>query len=99
MQYNKYINAWAKNCLAVYIIHMHPLFWDKICGFLQIEEISPLCFIPYSLGMSVILYFALVTVEKIRLFFFDKIENGFNDRIMNIRMVKNIENMIKLGKA
>lgn len=49
--------------------------------------------------MSVILYFALVTVEKIRLFFFDKIENGFNDRIMNIQMVKNVENMIILTKA
>lgn len=99
MKYNKYINVWAKNCLAVYIIHMHPLFWDKICEFLQIEEISPLYFIPYSLGMSIILYFALATVEKIRLFFFDKIENRFNDKIMNIQMVKNIENMIKLTKA
>lgn len=99
MQYNKYINAWAKNCLAVYIIYTHPLFWNEICELLQIKEISPLCFIPYSLGMSVILYFALVTVEKIRLFFFDKIENGFNDRIMNIQMVKNVENMIILTKA
>lgn len=99
IKYNKYINVWAKNCLAVYIIHMHPLFWNKICEFLQIEEIPPLYFIPYSLGMSIILYFALATVEKIRLFFFDKIENRFNDKIMNIQMVKNIENMIKLTKA
>lgn len=47
MQYNKSINAWAKNCLAVYIIYTHPLFWNEICELLQIKEISSLCF--YSL--------------------------------------------------
>ena len=99
MGHNKFINYWAKNCLAVYIIHMHPLFWNKICEFLQIEEISFCWFIPYSFFITVALYFMLATVEKIRLFLFDKIENRFNNKIMNIQVVKNIENMIKLTRA
>lgn len=99
MEHNKFINVWAKNCLAVYIIHHHPLCWGHICELLQIKAIPPLWFIPYSFIMAVVLYFVLATVEKIRLFFFDKIENRFNDKIMNIQMVKNIENMIKLTKA
>lgn len=94
--YNRHINVLAKNCFAVYIIHQHPLCWNKICELLQIQEISPLWFLPYSFIMSVFLYFALAAIEKIRLFFFDKLENRLNERIMSIKRVKNIENMIKL---
>lgn len=96
ISHNKLINGWAKNCLAVYIIHMHPLCWNKICELLQIQEISALWFIPYSFIISVFLYFALATIEKIRLFFFDKLENRLNERIMSIGRVKSIENVIKL---
>lgn len=94
--YNVFINKWAKYCLAVYIIHMHPLFWNKICEFLQIIHIPPVWFIPYSFSLSIIMYFTFALVEQVRLYFFDKIENKINNRIMQIPIVQKIENKIKL---
>lgn len=98
MTYNNFINSWAKNCLAVYIIHLHPLCWGKLCEFLCIEEISSLWLIPYSLIISLLLYFVLATIEKVRLCLLGEIENKFNNWIIHNQKVKNVENMIKLTR-
>lgn len=95
--YNSFINKWAKYCLAIYIIHMHPLLWYKICEFLQITHIPPIWFIPYSLSVSIIMYFTFALVEKIRLYFFDNIENKINNRIMQTKIAQKIESKIKLA--
>ncbi len=94
--YNSFINKWAKYCLAVYIIHEHPIFKNLIYDFLQITHISPIWFIPYSLLASIIMYFIFALVEKIRLYFFNSIENKINNRIMQIPIVQKIESKIKL---
>lgn len=94
--YNALINKWAKYCLAIYIIHMHPLFWNKICEFLQIINIPPIWFIPYSFSISIVMYFTFALVEQVRLYFFDKIENKINNRIIQIPIVQKVENKIKL---
>lgn len=94
--YNVFINKWAKYCLAVYVIHEHPIFKNLIYDFLQITHISPIWFIPYSLFVSIIMYFTFALVEQVRLYFFDKIENKMNNRIMQTEIAQNIERKIKL---
>ena len=94
--YNSFINKWAKYCLAVYVIHEHPIFKNLIYDFLQITHISPIWFIPYSLLVSIIMYFTFALVEQVRLYFLDKIENKINNRIMQIPIVQKIESKIKL---
>lgn len=96
IEYYPFINHWAKYCLAIYIIHMHPLLWDKICVFLQITHISPIWFIPYSLSISIIMYTTFAIIEKIRLYLFDKVENKINSRIMQTKIAQKIENQIRL---
>lgn len=76
---------------------MHPLLWYKICEFLQITHIPPIWFIPYSLSVSIIMYFTFALVEKIRLYFFDNIENKINNRIMQTKIAQKIESKIKLA--
>lgn len=94
--YNVFINKWAKYCLAVYIIHEHPVFKNLIYDFLRITHISPIWFIPYILLISIVLYFTFALVEKIRLYFFDKIENKINSKIMQTKIAQKIENKIRL---
>lgn len=96
--YNSFINNWAKYCLAVYIIHMHPLIWNKICDFIQIAYIPSEWFIPYSLLIITILYFTLAFIEKVRLYFFYEIENKINNQIMRTNIARKIENRIKLNE-
>lgn len=95
--YNPFINGWAKYCLAVYVIHEHPIFKNLIYDFLQITHISPIWFIPYSLFVSIIMYFTFALVEQVRLYFFDNIENKINNRIMQTKIAQKIESKIKLA--
>lgn len=95
--YNVFINKWAKYCLAVYVIHTHADFFTKLCDFLQITHIPPIWFIPYSLSISIIMYITFALVEKIRLYFFDNIENKINNRIMQTKIAQKIESKIKLA--
>ncbi len=94
--YNSFINKWAKYCLAVYVIHTNADFFAKLYEFSQVSQIPPIWFIPYSLLISTIMYFAFALVEQVRLYFFDKIENIMNNRIMQTEIAQNIEYRIKL---
>lgn len=94
--YNSQINDWAKYCLAVYVIHEHLIFKKQLYEFLQIADLPPIYFIPYSLLLSITLFFTLALVEKIRLYIFDKLENKINAQIMKTKIARNIENRIKL---
>lgn len=94
--YNSFINKWAKYCLAVYVIHTNTDLFTKLYEFSQIPHIPPIWFIPYSLLISIIMYFTFALVEQARLYFLDKIENKMNNRIMQTEIAKNIERKIKL---
>lgn len=96
LAYNKFINEWAKYCLAVYIIHMHPLIWDKICSFIYLYDVNPVWFIPYAILISVVLYFILATVERIRVFLLGRIEDRLNGIIVNSKIASKVNNIIKL---
>lgn len=96
LAYNKFINDWAKYCLAVYIIHMHPLVWDKICGFIHLYEMDPAWFMPYVILISIILYFILAGVERIRVFLLGGIEDRINNIIVNSKIANKVNNIIKL---
>lgn len=96
LAYNKFINEWAKYCLAVYIIHMHPLIWDKICSFIHLYEVNPIWFIPYAILISVVLYFILATVERIRVFLLGGLEDRLNGIIENSKIATKVNNIIKL---
>ena len=82
--------------MAVYVIHTNTDLFTKLYEFSQIPHIPPIWFIPYSLLISVIMYFTFALVEQARLYFLDKIENKMNNRIMQTEIAKNIERKIKL---
>uniref|UniRef100_UPI003A95C6E3 hypothetical protein n=1 Tax=Phocaeicola coprocola TaxID=310298 RepID=UPI003A95C6E3 len=80
----------------VYVIHTNTDFFAKLYEFSQVSHIPPIWFIPYSLLASIIMYFTFALVEQVRLYFFDKIENKMNNRIMQTEIAQNIERKIKL---
>lgn len=76
------INNLAKPCLAVYLIHKHPLIWGSFCKLIDIDSYHGVSFIVLFLTLPIVIYLACAAVEICRLLFMQPIENRIIKRLL-----------------
>ena len=69
------INYWAKPCLAVYLIHNHPLIWSGFCSFIGVSDFHGMKFLMLVFILPISIYIVCTAFEKLRVFFMNGIEN------------------------
>lgn len=78
------INAFAKPCLAVYLIHLHPCIWAPFCNLIKIQNYHGLNYILLLVILPIIIYLPCAFFEIIRLKLFGKIESLSIDKIRRL---------------
>jgi surface polysaccharide O-acyltransferase-like enzyme len=76
------INYLAKQCLAVYLIHKHPLIWGGFCKLIDIDSYHGVSFIAIFLTLPIVIYLACAAVEICRLWFMQPVENRIIKRLL-----------------
>lgn len=63
---NTWINLFAVDCLAVYIIHMNPIGFSFINNVFGLEGTMGMMIIAKVLGISVVVYAICIGIERVR---------------------------------
>ncbi len=81
MNFHSYfINRLAKPCLAVFLIHAHPLIWRFLCNWLGVPSYHGLSFIALFLISPIIIYAICSIIETGRVWLMQQIEKMFRSR-------------------
>lgn len=81
--HSNWINKLAKPCLAVYLIHLHPLLWSFFCVLIGVKDFHGLSFLLLLFWLPIIIYLACFIIENIRLNCLDKFETFLIDKILH----------------
>lgn len=73
---SSWINALAKPCLAVYLIHFHPYIWGNFCEIIGIQSFYGWRYLMLIVLFPIVIYLACAFLESIRIFLFCKIEDS-----------------------
>lgn len=73
------INNFAKHCLAVYLIHTGPYFWEHFCEKFSLKEYTGISYIILLFCAPVAIYIVCVAIEYLR----QVIMGNFEDKIIN----------------
>ena len=71
---SNWINKLAQPCLAVYLIHLHPLLWSNLCSYLGINNYHGLSFLLLLFWLPIVVYLGCFIIETTRLTCFEKLE-------------------------
>ena len=69
------INSLAKPCLAVYLIHKHPLIWDRFCSWVDVKSYHGFSFLFLFFLLPFVVYLFCVAVENCRSSLMSPIDN------------------------
>lgn len=85
---SSWVNLFAKPCLAVYLLHMHPYIWYN---FVEIINVRSFCGWHYLLLIvlaPITIYMVCAVIESIRVMLFGKIEDFLLICIENGKMMR-----------
>lgn len=73
--HSRVINYWAKPCLAVYIIHLHPDVWGIVTKNIGLSSFHGMSFVAIIFALPIVLYFICSIIEFFRSNTMQSIEN------------------------
>lgn len=79
---SSFINKLAKPCLAVYLIHKHPLIWGNFCSLIDVNSYHGLNFIFLFFTLPIAIYLFCVVIEYCRLWLMQPVENRIIKRLL-----------------
>lgn len=75
--FSLWVNALAKPCFAVYLIHLHPCIWYDFCELIDVASFHGCRYVLLILILPVAIYIGCVIIDAIRRILFGRIEESF----------------------
>lgn len=63
---SRIVNYWAKPCLAVYLIHLHPCIWSGFCSAIGVSDYHGKEFLLMIFVLPILIYVACASLEIVR---------------------------------
>jgi len=73
--HSSFINYWAQPCLAVYLIHNHPMVWKGLFNDLEVSNYVGFSYVILLFVLPLVMYFVCALFEIIRLKVFGRLED------------------------
>lgn len=88
------INDLAKSCLAVYLIHMGPGLWTRLCHELNLIEYSGGEYVFLLILSPVLIYLLCAIIDRIRIFLFKALENYVVSRVCKMKILMKVQTLM-----